>query len=54
LDDVAGEVVGSLTVPRNGAGQSWITLATPVKKITGVHNVILRFYGSSQDSLITL
>lgn len=54
LDDVAGDVVGSLTVPRNDAGKEWVTLTTPIKKITGVRNVILRFYGSSQDNLMTL
>jgi hypothetical protein len=54
LDDVAGDVVGSLTVPRNADPQAWTTLATPIKKITGVRNVILRFYGSSQDNLMTI
>ncbi|MEO7493356.1 MAG: carbohydrate-binding protein [Massilia sp.] len=54
LDDVAGEVVGTLAVPRTGSEQTWTSVATPVKKVTGVHNVILRFNGSSQDNLMNL
>jgi hypothetical protein len=54
LDDVAGEVIGSLALPHAEADQGWTSATAPVRKVTGVHNVILRFYGSSQDNLMDL
>ncbi|WP_165390989.1 carbohydrate-binding protein [Pseudoduganella lutea] len=54
LDDVAGDVIGSLVMPAAPDGKAWATVTTPVRKVTGVHNVILRFHGSSQDSLMNL
>ncbi|WBR99928.1 carbohydrate-binding protein [Pseudoduganella sp. SL102] len=54
LDDVAGYAIGSLVVPAGADGKAWTTVSTPVKRVTGVHNVFLRFHGSSQDSLMNL
>jgi hypothetical protein len=54
LDDVAGEVIGTMTVPNTGSEQAWSSATTPIRKVTGVHSVILRFYGSSQDNLMNL
>jgi hypothetical protein len=54
LDDVAGDVIGSLAVPRTEGGKAWTTVSTPIRKVTGVHNVILRFHGSSQDNLMNI
>ena len=52
LDDVAGEPVGSLTVPRGEDGQTWMTVTSSLKHVTGVHDVFLRFFGSSQEDLM--
>ncbi|MBB3220004.1 carbohydrate-binding protein [Pseudoduganella umbonata] len=54
LDDVAGDAIGSLVVPDSANGKGWTTVSTPIRKVTGVHNVFLRFHGSSQDSLMSL
>jgi hypothetical protein len=54
LDDMAGEAIGVLVVPDGTDGKAWTTVTAPVRKVTGVHNVFLRFYGSSQDSLMNL
>jgi hypothetical protein len=51
---VAGDVIGSLAVPRTEGGKAWTTVSTPIRKVTGVHNVILRFHGSSQDNLMNI
>jgi hypothetical protein len=54
LDDVAGDVIGSLAVPKTAGDKAWTTVTAPVRKVTGVHNVILRFSGSSQNSLMEI
>ncbi|HEX8605651.1 MAG TPA: carbohydrate-binding protein [Pseudoduganella sp.] len=54
LDDVAGDVIGSLAVPKTAGDKAWTTVTAKVRKVTGVHNVILRFSGSSQDSLMDI
>ena len=54
LDDVAGDVIGSLAVPKTADDKAWTTVTAPVRKVTGVHDVILRFHGSSQDSLMNI
>ena len=50
LDDTAGQVVGSYKLPSTNG--EWRELEFPIQKITKVHNVILRFFGSRSESLM--
>lgn len=53
LDNVAGEPVATCTVPVTGVGK-WQVVTCPVLKVSGIHDVILRFSGSSADNLVDL
>jgi hypothetical protein len=50
LDDTAGQVVGSYKLPSTNG--EWRELEFSIQKITKVHNVILRFFGSRSESLM--
>ena len=50
LDDTAGQVVGSYKLPFTSG--EWRELEFPIQKITKIHNVILRFFGSHSESLM--
>ena len=50
LDDTAGQVVGSYKLPSTNG--EWREVEFPIQKITKVHNVILRFFGSRSESLM--
>lgn len=52
LDDVAGQIIGNCSIPDTGGFQSWETASCAITKTTGIHNVILRFSGSSADDLL--
>ncbi len=52
LDDVAGQIIGNCSIPVTGGFGSWETASCTITKTTGIHNVILRFSGSSADDLL--
>jgi hypothetical protein len=54
LDNVAGELIGTCTVPNTGSFETWQTISCSVKKIKGVHDIILRFSGASADNLMNI
>lgn len=54
LDNVDGEVVGSCIVPRTNGDQAWVNASASIKGTTGVHNLILRFYGSTEGNLMNI
>jgi hypothetical protein len=54
LDNVAGEAVGNCIIPDTKGGDSWITASSTITKITGVHDVILRFSGTTSDNLMNI
>ena len=47
--DVWGPSVGSVDVPGNGDGKTWITLIAKIDKIAGVHPLWFRFSGGGND-----
>ncbi|MNO28881.1 Arabinoxylan arabinofuranohydrolase precursor [compost metagenome] len=51
LDSVGGEVIGTCPVPQTGDG-IWQYVSCPIARTTGTHNVILKFYGNSEDNLL--
>ncbi len=49
MDNQWGPSIGSIEVPGNGDGKTWITLSGKVKPVEGVHAVWLRFGGQGED-----
>jgi hypothetical protein len=54
LDNVAGEAVGNCSVPTTGGVEAWAPASCPITKTTGVHDVILRFSGTTSDELLNI
>ncbi|MBP2116438.1 glycoside hydrolase family 43 protein [Paenibacillus silagei] len=54
LDELAGPVIGRLTVPAADGSQEWVELKTEVQGAEGVHNLYLVFTGESNKSLFKL
>ncbi|WP_448697694.1 carbohydrate-binding protein [Mucilaginibacter sp. AW1-3] len=54
LDNVAGELLGTCTVPNTEGFNNWQTVSASIKKIKGVHDIILRFSGTSSDNLMNI
>lgn len=54
LDNVAGEAVGNCVIPNTKGEDSWVTASSAITKITGVHDVILRFFGTTSDNLMNI
>lgn len=54
LDNVAGEAVGNCAVPTTGGAEVWAPASCPITKVTGVHDVILRFSGTTSDELMNV
>ena len=54
LDNVAGELLGTCTVPNTGSFDNWKTASVSIKKIKGVHDIILRFSGTNSDNLMNI
>ncbi len=54
LDSVGGEVIGSCSIPNTGGDQIWKMVSCPIAKTTGKHNVILKFYGNTEDNLMNI
>lgn len=52
LDDTSGPVIGTCKIPPTD--REWETMSFPIKKTRGIHNTILRFFGSSSDNLMEL
>lgn len=53
MDNVAGEPIGTCVVPITGWG-NWQVVSAELSKISGIHDVILRFSGSSADNLVDI
>lgn len=54
LDNVAGYVIGNCTVSDTGSFEDWKTISCSVDKVTGVHDLILRFSGATSGNLMNL
>lgn len=54
LDNVAGESVGSCAIPDTGGWDSWLTVSCAINKVTGIHNVFLRFSGTTAEDLMNI
>jgi len=54
LDNVAGEAVGNCSVPTTGGAEVWTPASCPITKVTGVHDVILRFSGTTSEELMNV
>lgn len=54
LDSVGGEVIGTCPVPGTGSDSVWEYVTCPIARTTGNHNVILKFYGNSEDNLLNI
>lgn len=54
LDNVAGELLGTCTVPNTGSFDNWQTAPASIKKIKGVHDIVLRFTGTSSNNLMNI
>lgn len=52
LDDTSGTVIGSCRIPHSAG--TWTKIKCPVEKVTGVHNVIVKFYGNHSDDLMNM
>jgi hypothetical protein len=47
LDSLAGTLAGTCTVAATGSWQTWLTKSCKVTGITGIHDIFLKFTGSS-------
>jgi hypothetical protein len=54
LDNVAGELIGTCPVPNTNSFETWQTVSCSVKRIKGVHDIILRFSGANSDNLMNI
>ncbi|MCB2408921.1 carbohydrate-binding protein [Hymenobacter lucidus] len=54
LDNVAGEAVGNCSIPTTAGAEVWTTASCRLTKITGVHDVILRFSGTTSEELMNI
>lgn len=54
IDDTSGKIVGSCPIPNAENGQTWVEVECPIEKITGMHNIILRFYGGQDGNLMNI
>jgi len=54
LDNVAGEALGICNVPKTGTTPEWRTVSASISKVTGIHDVILRFTGSTSENLMNI
>jgi hypothetical protein len=54
LDSVSGDSIGTCVVPNPGLNPKWTQASYPIRKTTGVHDVFLKFAGSSPDDLMHL
>jgi hypothetical protein len=54
LDNVAGEMIGTCSIPLTGSFKSWATVSCSIAKVTGVHDIVLRFSGGSSEDLMHL
>lgn len=54
LDNVAGEAVGNCLIPNTKGDDSWVTVSSTITKITGTHDVILRFSGTTSENLMNI
>jgi arabinoxylan arabinofuranohydrolase len=49
LDNRWGPSIGTLAVPGNGDGKTWITVKGKISQLKGVHVIWLRFSGTGED-----
>lgn len=54
IDDTSGKIVGNCPIPNAENGQTWVDVECPIEKITGMHNIILRFYGGQDGNLMNI
>ncbi|WP_162551306.1 carbohydrate-binding protein [Paenibacillus tepidiphilus] len=54
LDSVGGDIIGVCPVPYTGGGQAWVLTSCPIRRTTGTHHVILKFYGHTEDNLLNI
>ena len=54
LDDVSAEPVAACRFPAAPPKQGWTEVTTRLPEVKGVHDVFLRFYGSTEESLLDL
>ncbi|WP_081750186.1 carbohydrate-binding protein [Paenibacillus massiliensis] len=54
LDRVGGDVIGSCPIPNTGGEQAWTMVECRLKKTTGIHNLILKFFGQSEGDLVNI
>lgn len=54
LDSVGGEAIGTIQIPCENKDEGWTEVISAIEKTTGTHNVIFRFFGSSEENLLNL
>lgn len=51
LDDLTGDLIGTLYAPYTGEWDNWIVIDTKIKKTQGIHNVYFVFNGKEPHAL---
>lgn len=54
LDSVGGEAIATVYIPCTKSDEEWTEVISEIDKTTGTHNVILRFFGSSEENLLNI
>ncbi len=54
MGDVAGEIIGNCQITGSGSYQDFKEFSCPIKKTTGLQQVILRFSGTSSENLMNI
>ena len=54
LDSVGGESIATVQIPCTNSDEEWTEVISEIVKTTGTHNVILRFFCSSEENLLNI
>jgi len=54
LDNINGEIIGTLNVSSTGGEQQWKEMKCNVKNVSGVHNIFFKFTGNGNKNLFNI
>lgn len=54
LDSVGGDAIATIEIPCTNGPENWIEITSAITKTTGTHNVLLRFFGNSEQNLVNI
>lgn len=52
LDNIDGELIGTIKVPMTGGNDRWALVTTDIQKVTGIHDVYFVFKGKASSKIM--